>query len=226
MSKIFHRGLQRLPLAIAVMGALQVMPAFAQDQSATTTAAGDSSNKTDQAKNLETVTVTGSLLKRPEYETTAPVQVIEIQNNIAAGQFDTADFLQTSAAAAGSTQINGQFGGYIVEGGTGVQTVNLRGLGANRTLILLDGQRPGPAGVRGQVGAFDLNVIPQVILSRIEIVKDGSSSIYGSDALSGVVNLITKKNIDRPEMTFAASVPEHGGGEQYSASFGTGWNFK
>lgn len=226
MSKIFHRGLQRLPLAIAVMGALQVMPAFAQDQSATTTAAGDSSNKTDQAKNLETVTVTGSLLKRPEYETTSPVQVIEIQNNIAAGQFDTADILQTTSAAAGSTQINGQFGGYVVEGGTGVQTVNLRGLGANRTLILLDGQRPGPAGVRGQVGAFDLNVIPQVILSRIEIVKDGSSSIYGSDALSGVVNLITKKNMDRPEMTFAASVPQHGGGEQYSASFGTGWNLK
>ena len=229
MNKVAQRGLHRLPLAVAVIAALQVMPVFAQDQPSSTAQSTESSSQpstTEKAKNLETITVTGSLLKRPEYETTAPVQVIEIQNNIAAGQFDTADFLQTSAAAAGSTQINGQFGGYIVEGGTGVQTVNLRGLGANRTLILLDGQRPGPAGVRGQVGAFDLNVIPQVILSRIEIVKDGSSSIYGSDALSGVVNLITKKNIDRPEMTFAASVPEHGGGEQYSASFGTGWNFK
>ncbi|UGB37878.1 TonB-dependent receptor plug domain-containing protein [Frateuria soli] len=229
MKKVVQRGLRRLPLAVAVIAALQVVPVFAQDQSPSPAQSTESTGQpstTEKAKNLETITVTGSLLKRPEYETTAPVQVIEIENNIAAGQFDTADFLQTSAAAAGSTQINGQFGGYIVEGGTGVQTVNLRGLGANRTLILLDGQRPGPAGVRGQVGAFDLNVIPQVILSRIEIVKDGSSSIYGSDALSGVVNLITKKNIDRPEMTFAASVPQHGGGEQYTGSFGTGWNFK
>jgi len=232
MSKSVQRGLQRLPLAIAVFAALQMAPAFAQDQSPVAAAASKSSNSTDQAKesekakNLETMTVSGTLLKRPEYQTTAPVQVIEIKDNIAAGQFDTADILQTSAAAAGTTQINGQFGGYLVEGGTGVQAVDLRGLGANRTLVLLDGQRPGPAGVRGQVGAFDLNVIPQVILSRIEIVKDGSSSIYGSDALAGVVNLITKKNMDRPEMTFATSVPEHGGGEQYTASFGTGWNFK
>ncbi|MEO7053109.1 MAG: TonB-dependent receptor [Rhodanobacter sp.] len=233
MSKFVQRGLQRLPLAIAVVAALQVMPVFAQDQSpaADTSSQSTSAQQTDKAKqdqkakNLEGVTVSGTLLKRPEYQTTSPVQVIDIQNNIAAGQFDTADFLMTSSAAAGSTQINGQFGGFIVEGGTGVQSVGLRGLGASRTLILLDGQRPGPAGTRGQVGAFDLNVIPQVILSRIEVIEDGSSSLYGSDAVAGVVNLITRKKIDRPEMTFAASVPEHGGGEQYTASFGTGWNF-
>lgn len=229
--KYVQRGFQRLPLAIAVIAALQVMPAFAQDQSPATaptnqsTGSADKTKNTDKAKQLETVSVTGSLLKRPEYETTSPVQVIEIENNLAAGQFDTADFLQTTAAVAGSTQVNNQFGGFVVEGGTGVQTVSLRGLGANRTLVLLDGQRPGPAGTRGQVGAFDLNVIPQVILSRIELVKDGSSSIYGSDALAGVVNLITKKSIDRPQVSFSASTPAHGGGEQYSASFGTGWNF-
>ncbi|MGB6145909.1 TonB-dependent receptor domain-containing protein [Rhodanobacter sp. UC4436_H3] len=236
MNKFVQRGLQRLPLAIAVVAALQVTPVFAQDQAPATDSASqstsqqaDTTKQQDQnkkAKELETVTVTGTLLKRPEYQTTSPVQVIDVQNNIASGQFDTADFLQTTTAAAGSTQINGQFGGYIVEGGTGIQTVNLRGLGANRTLVLLDGQRPGPAGTRGQTGAgFDLNVIPQVILSNIEVVKDGSSSLYGSDAVSGVVNLITKKRMDRPEMTFAASMPQHGGGEQYTLSFGTGWNF-
>ncbi|MDO1528484.1 TonB-dependent receptor [Fulvimonas sp. R45] len=233
MSKFVQRGLQRLPLAIAVVAALQVMPAFAQDQSpagasGSQTTSNTNASKTtdkDKAKQLETVTVTGSLLKRPEYETTSPVQVIDIKTSVAAGQFDTADILMTTAAAAGSTQINGQFGGYVIEGGTGVQSVNLRGLGASRTLVLLDSQRPGPAGTRGQVGAFDLNVIPQVILSRIEIVKDGSSSIYGSDALAGVVNLITKKRMDRPEMTVATSLPEHGGGEQYTFSFGNGWNF-
>ncbi len=221
MNKSVKSGLQRLPLAIAVIAALQAMPAFAQDQAD----AEKTSTKTESAKDLDTITVTGSLIKRPEYETTSPVQVISVEKGIASGQMDTADFLQTSAIAAGSTQINNQFGGYIVEGGTGVQTVSLRGLGANRTLILLDGQRPGPAGTRGQVGAFDLNVIPQAILQRIEIVKDGSSSIYGSDALAGVVNLITRKSVDRPTMTYSMSVPQHGGGEQFSASIANGWNF-
>ena len=230
MIKSVSHGLQRLPLTIAVIAALQAAPAFAQepapaDQSETQAQTAADTDSKKATKDLDTVVVTGSLLKRPEYETTSPVQVISIDKSLSAGKFDTADFLQTSTVAASSTQINNQFGGFVVEGGTGVQTVSLRGLGANRTLVLLDGQRPGPAGTRGQVGAFDLNVIPRVILQRIEVVKDGSSSIYGSDALAGVVNLITRKSIDKPIMDFSMSVPQHGGGEQFSASFATGWNF-
>ncbi len=181
--------------------------------------------KKEQPKTLEGITVSGSLLKRPEYETTVPVQVVPIKADEAAGQFNVTNFVQTTAAAAGSTQINGQFGGFVIEGGTGIQPIDLRGLGAQRTLVLLDGQRPGPAGTRGQVNNFDLNVIPRAIIQRIEIVKDGSSSIYGSDAIAGVVNLITKKRLDHTTMDFFVSAPEHGGGEQYQASIGTGWNF-
>ncbi len=230
MIKSVSHGLQRLPLTIAVVAALQAAPVFAQepapaDQSEAQAQAATDTDSKKATKDLDAVVVTGSLLKRPEYETTSPVQVISIDKSLSAGKFDTADFLQTSTVAASSTQINNQFGGFVVEGGTGVQTVSLRGLGANRTLVLLDGQRPGPAGTRGQVGAFDLNVIPRVILQRIEVVKDGSSSIYGSDALAGVVNLITRKSIDKPIMDFSMSVPQHGGGEQFSASFATGWNF-
>ncbi len=197
-----------------------------QDQtSTTTTTTQQSPSADDKAKQMETVTVTGSLLHRPEYQTTAPVQVINIEGSLAAGAFDTADLLQSTAVASGSTQINGQFSGYIVDGGTGVKPIDLRGLGANRTLVLVDGQRPGPAGTRGAVGAFDLNVMPSVILGRVEIVKDGSSSIYGSDAISGVVNLITRKRIDGVEMKTAITVPQHGGGEQTTASIGAGWDF-
>lgn len=225
MTQSVSRGPHRLPLAIAVIAALQAAPVFAQAQTADPEGT-QTSSKSEDAKDLDRIVVTGSLLKRPEYETTSPVQVISIDKNLSAGQFDTAEFLQTSAAAASSTQINNQFGGFVVEGGTGVQTVSLRGLGANRTLVLLDGQRPGPAGTRGQVGAFDLNVIPQAILQRIELVKDGASSIYGSDALAGVVNLITRKTMDRPEMTYSMSIPQHGGGEQFSASIANGWNFE
>lgn len=226
MRDVFRLSMpNRIPLTLAVLASLAALPAFAQESTQQDSSQSSTSSSSKRATNLDTVTVTGSLIKRPEYESTSPVQVISIDKGVAAGQFDTADFLQTSAIAAGSTQMNNQFGGYVVEGGTGVQTVSLRGLGANRTLILLDGQRPGPAGTRGQVAAFDLNVIPQSILQRIEIVKDGSSSIYGSDALAGVVNLITRKSLDRPEMTYAMSVPEHGGGEQFSASIANGWNF-
>jgi len=217
---------QRLLVSSIIMGlyaGLTVGSAMAQsadDQSAKV----DTQKKKEEATSLEGITVSGSLLGRPEYQTTTPVQVINIKADIAAGQFTTADFLQSTSAAAGSTQINNQFGGFVIAGGTGVQTVNLRGLGSNRTLVLLDGQRPGPAGTRGQVGAFDLNVIPQVILQSIEIVKDGSSSIYGSDAISGVVNLITKKRLDHTETSFYFSGPEHGGGQQMLGSIGTGWN--
>ncbi|MGB8634521.1 MAG: TonB-dependent receptor [Rhodanobacteraceae bacterium] len=244
MTRIEHFALKRLPLAIAIVATLQVAPAFAADQpsphpspSQSTAQQSDSGNqdaqttskqdqaKQDQAQNLGGMTVTGSLLKRPEYQTTAPVQVINLKADLATGAFDTADLLQTAAVASGATQINGQFSGYIVDGGTGVKPIDLRGLGANRTLVLLDGQRPGPAGTRGAVGSFDLNVVPSVILGRVEIVKDGSSSIYGSDAISGVVNLITRKRIDGVEMNASVAVPQHGGGQQTTASIGAGWNF-
>lgn len=228
--------MNRKLLASAICtGLFMAGSAFAQDDSTAAQPSRDQTTKNQpaqktsdnekDAKNLEAVSVTGSLLNRPEYESTSPVQVINIKGNFAAGAFDTADLLQSSAVAAGSTQINGQFGGYVVDGGTGVKPIDLRGLGANRTLVLLDGQRPGPAGTRGAVGAFDLNVVPSVILGRIEIVKDGSSSIYGSDAISGVVNLITRKRMDGVEVNGSFGIPQHGGGEQASVSIGTGWNF-
>lgn len=226
---------RKLLVSAIFAGLLMAGSAFAQDESVSAQPSQDQASKTPStpktssnekdAKNLETVSVTGSLLKRSEYESTSPVQVINVQGAFAAGAFDTADLLQSSAVASGSTQINGQFGGYIVDGGTGVKPIDLRGLGANRTLVLLDGQRPGPSGTRGAVGAFDLNVVPSVILGRIEIVKDGSSSIYGSDAISGVVNLITRKRMDGVEVNGSFGVPQHGGGEQATVSVGTGWDF-
>lgn len=210
----------RLPLTVAVVAALQATAGLAMAQEAPAQQAPKAG-----ATDLDRIQVTGSLIRRPDYETTSPVFTIEAEANQAQGQVNVGEFLQKSAIGAAETQINHQFGGFVVDGGTGVQTFSLRGLGANRTLVLLDGQRPGPAGTRGAVGAFDLNVIPTAILQRAEIVKDGSSSIYGSDAVAGVVNLITKKNFDRPELTVTSRIPQHGGGEVFSASLANGWNF-
>lgn len=212
--------IRKLPLCIAMLACLYGGAAYAQ----TAPAEPSEEDGESDVQELEKITVTGSLLKRKEYVTTSPVQVLTADVSADVGQVNTAEFLQKSSVAAGSTQISNQFAGFVVEGGTGVQTVSLRGLGAQRTAVLLNGQRPGPAGTRGQVLAFDLNVIPQSILQRAEIVKDGSSSIYGSDALAGVVNLITRKNFDGLEFSLNGRLPQAGGAETYSVSIANGWN--
>ena len=216
---------RRVPLCIAMLGCLYGGSALAQQAPAKPVPQDEEESKKDNVKELEKITVTGSLLKRLEYDTTSPVQVLTADVSADVGQVNTAEFLQKSSVAAGSTQISEQFAGFVVEGGTGVQTISLRGLGPARTAVLLNGQRPGPAGTRGQVLAFDLNVIPQSILQRAEIVKDGSSSIYGSDAVAGVVNLITRKNFDGMEFGITGRVPQAGGAETVSVSLANGWNF-
>jgi iron complex outermembrane recepter protein len=173
----------------------------------------------------ERIVVTGSLIRRDEFTSTAPIQVITAEIASLEGLVDTAAILQGSTIAAGSTQINTQFGGFIVGGGPGVNTVSLRGLGAQRTLLLFNGRRFGPAGVEGRVGSVDLNTIPASAIQRVEILKDGASSIYGSDAVAGVVNVITRTEIDRPELSINANVPLGGGGESISVDGAYGFNF-
>ncbi len=171
------------------------------------------------------IVVTGSLLRRDEFTSSAPIQVITAEAATLEGLIDTAEVLQGASVAAGSTQINTQFGGFVIEGGPGVNTVSLRGLGSQRTLVVFNGRRLGPAGTQGQVGAVDLNVIPQSVVQRYEILKDGASSIYGSDALAGVINVITRRQVDRPEITVRGSVPFESGGASYSIDGAYGFNF-
>src|SRR5260221_305924 len=108
--------------------------------------------------------------------------------------------------------------GNILGRAHGGATVTLTGpsgqAGRTRTLILLIGRRIAPAGTRGSVGAADLNVLPTAVVDRIEILKDGASSIYGSDAIAGVINVITKKNIKGVTLEAQYNVPEHSGGEE------------
>ncbi len=222
-----RQPLNRLPLFVAMLGCLYGASAIAQEATeAEPQTEEQQSQETDRAPTeLDKITVTGSLLRRVEYDSISPVQVITADTSVEIGQVDAGEFLQQSSVAAGSTQINNQFGGFVVEGGLGVQTVGLRGLGPQRTLVLLDGHRPGPSGTRGQVGAFDLSMLPTSVIQRVEILKDGASSIYGSDAVAGVANYITRRSIDRPEVTFTGRMPFDGGGETFGISAATGWNF-
>jgi iron complex outermembrane receptor protein len=105
----------------------------------------------------------------------------------------------------------------VTNGGTGAETLSLRGLGANRTLVLLNGRRAGPAGTRGGTSSFDFNTIPLSGVERVEILKDGASSLYGSDAVAGVVNIITKE-ADGGTIEVFSSQPAESGGERTRVS--------
>lgn len=216
--------------------------AGAQDNTQPTTGGGkteESQNKQKEDKkedknnqeenksvDLGRVEVTGSLIKREDFVSTSPVQIINAETQAQVGQLEMADILQSSTVAAGTTQLNNQFNGFVIQGGTGVQTLNLRGLGATRTLVLLNGRRTGGSGVRGQTQSLDLATLPEIAVQRVELVLDGSSSIYGSDAVAGVANIITRRQVDGFEVNALTELPEAGGGEMYRIGFINGWNFE
>jgi len=179
----------------------------------------------DDVTEVEEIIVTGTRIRASEFTATSPVQIITSENSDLRGIPDAAQVLLNSTLAVSSFQLNDQLSGFVTEGGPGTQSVALRGLGPQRTLTLLNGKRAGPAGTRGQVQAFDLGVVPGSILERTEILKDGASSIYGSDAVAGVINLITRTDLDGGQMSAFYSQPFEEGGEQMrlDAAFGRVW---
>jgi len=167
--------------------------------------------------------ITGSRIRgQTVYNSVSPVEIVTPDEDKAEGIIDPADALQHSALAAGSVQINNQFSGFVTNGGPGADTLSLRGLGSQRTLVLLNGRRLNPAGVSGTVAAVDLNVIPDAMVDHYEILKDGASSIYGSDAIGGVVNIITKDKYDGLTLESDNDLTQRGHGNSYelSATYG------
>ena len=195
------RAVSLTPVAAAVMTALFPASAVvAQEQGA--------------AEEIEEIVTTGSRIRKDTFSSAAPMDVVLTEEAAVRGISDVATMLQTTTVAAGSPQVTAASSAIFVEnGGLGTSTISMRGLGANRTLVLLNGRRAGPSGVQGSVSAFDLNAIPLSAVERVEVLKDGASSIYGSDAVAGVINIITKKT---EGFGFAAFVsqPTESGGEQ------------
>lgn len=158
------------------------------------------------------IVVTGSRLRRDTYNTNAPVDIVTREETILAGTASVADALQNSTLASGSAQLNEAYLGFVSPGGAAANSIGLRGLGPQRTLVLLNGRRLSPAGVGPELVAADLNVLPNAILERVEVLREGASSIYGSDAIAGVINLITEE-VDGVTLDFYTNQPiEHGGG--------------
>jgi iron complex outermembrane recepter protein len=206
------RKLRYSALGLTGASALAIMlatPAFAQDSTVPQT--------TEEAASDDGIVVTGSRIQGTDaFNSPDPVTVIDPEVSAKEGRFDIASTLQSSPVASGSTQITSAISSnFVTAGGPGAQTIDLRGLGPNRTLVLLNGRRAGPAGTRGSVSSFDLNVLPQSIAQSIDIVKTGASSIYGSDAVAGVVNIMTKKDLDGLYLNGNVSAPLGNGGEEY-----------
>lgn len=174
--------------------------AFAQD--------GQAPDSTT-SKTLETVTVTGSLIRRVDVETASPVVTIDRAQIQATGKLTLGDLVQQLPAMTGSNlnpQVNNG-------GGTGVSSINLRGLGARRTLILIDGQR---------LLSADPNAIPADAIERIEVLPSGASATYGSDAIGGVVNFILRRNYQGATFTANVGQSDRNDGDQsgYTFTFG------
>ena len=153
----------------------------------------------DASSDVEEVVTTGSRIARPETATSAPVTVVDAADIKASGLTDLGEVLRRISATQGSTATLS-----TNNGGSGGVKYSLRGIGTARTLVLLNGRRVVPSG-NGAAAAPDLSHIPTAMVERIEILKDGASAIYGSDAMAGVVNIITKKSNDGVTLEYYSS---------------------
>lgn len=160
------------------------------------------------------VEITGSSIKRSIADEGAlPVTVLKVEELRQAGVTSVEAVIQMVTASQSSTSSVNAIGS-----GTGGATyANLRGLGNNKTLVLLNGRRV--AAFAFNVDAVDLNAIPFAVLERVEILRDGASALYGTDAVGGVINFITRRDFNGAGLTLEASRPSAAGGKQDRASF-------
>ncbi|MEO9200401.1 MAG: TonB-dependent receptor [Antricoccus sp.] len=186
--------------------------------------------QTSSAQTLERVEITGSNIRRIANETASPVQTLTRQDIEKSGRASVAELLQTlSVDNQGSVPKN--FGAGFASGASGI---SLRGLGTASTLVLLNGRRIAPYGLAddGQKIFTDLNLIPLDAVERVEILKDGGSAIYGSDAIAGVVNIILRHDFNGLTTNVSYGTTQYGNGQEKRASitggFGNletqGWN--
>ena len=167
----------------------------------------------DAAADVGEVVVTGSRIKRTDITGVGPATVVTEEAIARTGLANVETILQRLPASAGNA--GGQTNAYWTGNGYGTAQVNLRGMGINRTLVLLNGRRVVYGGT-GANSAVDLNTIPAAIIGRIDVLKDGASAIYGADAVAGVVNIITRNDFEGVQVTGKYGITDEGDGEEYT----------
>lgn len=188
--------------------------------------AQDAEESADKDKSEDLVVVTGSRIRSDTFTSPVAVDVLLVEDAKIQGISDMGGLLQTVTAASGSSQVTSAVSNaFVADGGLGTNTIGLRGLAANRTLDLINGRRAGPSGTGGSINSFDLNSLPLAGISRVDILKDGASSIYGSDAIAGVINYITDKS-DGGNIDVYGQAAQDSGGEVFriSGSYGKTFN--
>ena len=171
----------------------------------------------DDALSLEEVVVTGSRIKRSDTSSISPITVLTEEDLAMSGNLTLENFIQDMPSVNG-----GDFGAGVNNGNPGIASVSLRGLGPNRTLVLVNGKRFASASVNGFV---DLNMIPTAIVERVEVLRDGASTVYGSDAIAGVVNIITKKDFEGVDIELGYDITSESDGEMLNGALVLGNSF-
>ncbi|GHF10365.1 TonB-dependent receptor [Kordiimonas sediminis] len=175
-----------------------------------------SAQDADESTEFEEVVVTGSRIMRRDLTAPSPV------STVGAEEFQLTGAQNVEQVLATLPQTIPGFGGSSNNPGNGTATVNLRGLGTQRTLVLVNGRRYLQS---NQSGVVDLNTIPSTLIERVEVVTGGASAVYGSDALSGVVNFIMKDDFEGMEVGAQYDTTSHGDAEKYNIDMTMGGNF-
>ncbi|MDO4710222.1 MAG: TonB-dependent receptor plug domain-containing protein [Pseudomonadota bacterium] len=226
---MFHRFTKRHPLTAAIMLGL-CLPALAtaqQVQDEQTPAQESTGQPATSARALDTITVTGSRISRAGFDTLEPAQVIARENIEQLGMTNVADaiFRQPGFSASASTR------GAQSSFGTGVSFVSRFGLGSNRELTLVNGRRfvtSNPATSFGPAAAglqVDLNVVPTALIQRVESIGIGGAPTYGSDAITGVTNIILRKDFEGVEASMGIGATDKGDNIRFNISSTFGQNF-
>jgi iron complex outermembrane receptor protein len=207
---MFQRTKLCTSLLVAFSGSLfAVAPAFAQDASGQT---------------VQRVEITGSSIKRIEAETDAPVQTLTREDIARSGATSVEQLLQTISASTSSGATVAASASGATTGG--ISAISLRGLGPDRTLILVNGQRSAPYGSPASSVAVDVDSIPIAAIERVEVLKEGASAVYGSDAIAGVINFILRKNYSGNELDMYAGTSYDHKGSQFRLSLLSGHEFE
>ena len=193
-------------LLIALLGTAAISSTVVQAQDAPAT------------QQLQRVEITGSAIKRIDAETAVPITVLKVADLKKEGITTVEQILSTLAAS--QTQQTTNFSVGCTNCG-GAAFADLRGIGQNKTLILLNGRRIANNAFDGS--APDLNMIPFAAIDRIEVLRDGASALYGTDAIGGVINFITKKDFAGGTITLGADAPIHGAGQSRNGNLGFGF---
>jgi iron complex outermembrane receptor protein len=211
--------MKKTKLALFLSAALFAGPVFAQDQGAEAPAAAETADEEGKA-----IVVTGSRIKRDPNDSSLPLTIItpdDLSRESISSPEQFIALLSTNGNGADNLASNSDVTSGAQRGTNGLSAANLRGQGSASTLVLLNGRRVAAHGLTGS--AVDVNQIPFAALERVEVLKDGASAIYGTDAIGGVINFITKKNFQGISLTGFTDITEAGDSPIYRLSGTAGY---